>query len=55
MRIKFCDINFLALVGGKFFCRLILYTYKFLRYVNFEDITNPAFLRFYFRGSPCKH
>ena len=26
--------------------------YKFLRHVNFEDITNLAFLRFYFQGSP---
>ena len=31
----------------------IPYTYKILRYVNFEDVTNPAFLRFYFRGPPA--
>ena len=26
----------------------ILYAYKFLRHVNFEDATNLAFLQFYF-------
>ena len=31
-------------------CQYILYTYKFLRHVNFKDVTNPAFLWFYFRG-----
>ena len=34
------------------FTRIILpYTYKFLRYVNFKDVTNPAFMQFYFCGS----
>ena len=28
------------------------YMYKFSRHVNFEDVTNQAFLQFYFRGSP---
>jgi len=27
------------------------YSYKFSRYVYFADVTNSAFLRFYFRGS----
>ena len=27
---------------------LVLYKYKFLRHVNFEDVTNQAFLQFYF-------
>ena len=31
---------------------LLPYMYKFLRHVNFEDVTNPAFSRWYFRGSP---
>ena len=30
----------------------IPYTYKFTKYVNFADNKNPAFSRFYFRGSP---
>ena len=30
----------------------ILYAYKFSRHVNFKDVTNQAFSRFYFRGSP---
>ena len=31
---------------------IIPYVYKFLRHVNFEDVTNQAFLRFHFQGSP---
>ena len=33
-------------------CMYVLYMYKFSRHVFFEDVTNPAFLQFYFRGLP---
>ena len=28
---------------------------QILRDVNFKDITNSAFLQFYFQGQPCRH
>ena len=31
----------------------IPYTYKFLRYENVKDITNPVFSQLYFQGSPA--
>ena len=30
---------------------LVLYMYKLSRHVNFENVTNSAFLQFYFQGS----
>ena len=35
---------------GMYVCAHVLYMYKFLSYVNFKDVTNPAFSQFVFEG-----